>query len=322
MLGKKGRKKVKGCRKRQTKGSNNKIERVLFKSFTETTQKSSQGSQEENHLEQRRAMTAQSIQSKHTIVGKSKKEQIIKTKLKNPHLSLKEIARIIPCSYSHARAVWAEYQRGIIQKRGSPSSPFSVQGSWKETIVPAGWLKDCPLNLSKNRNGQRVWKGSKTTMVFHKNGKIMLYAYYDGWEQEVREFLCSFWNNDQIDLFILNLQDRGKRAVAFNTPKVPRNFKVKVRGIGTLLTDTTPYPDGTTEFQLDPEILKQMDAITKCLKNLTTYFVKLQQQNIKALETNAHIIKQNTEALQQFTEFMKGLSQPRKTLPDKKVGVV
>lgn len=256
-------------------------------------------------------MTTQSIQSKHTILGKSKKEQIIRTKVRNPRLSLKETAKILHCSYSHTRCVWAKYQKGIIQNRRSPSSPFSVHGSWREGVVPSGWLKDCPLDLSKNRNGQKVWKGSKTTMVFHKNGKIMVYGYYDGWQQEVREFLNSFWDSEQTELFIVNLQDKGIPSVALNTPKVPKNFKVRVRGIGTLHTDTTPYPDGTTEFEFDPELLKRMDGIEKCLNKLINYIGKLQQQNILALQTNAKMMKQNTEALRQFTEFMKGLSQPR-----------
>lgn len=252
--------------------------------------------------------TAQKAQSDSTL----KREEIIATKLKNQHLSLKEIAKILHYSHSYARHVWAKYQKEIAQNRGSPSPPFSVHGFWKENIVPVSWLKDCPLDLSKNVNGQRIWKGNKTTMIFHKNGKVMVYGYYDGWEQEAREFLCSFWDGNMIDCFFDSLEDRGKPTVALDTPKVPRNFKVRIRGIGTLKTETTPYPDGTTEFEYDPELLKDMADIKSLLKQLVSCIGKMQQVTFKALENDAQIIKQNTEAIQSFNQFMKDLSAPRK----------
>jgi len=269
-----------------------------------------------------RTQRIQRLQSNATVRGKSKKKQIIRTKINNPHLSLKEIAKILHCSYAHARRVWSKYQKGMLQNRGEPSPPYSVHGSWREGVVPSGWLKDCPLDLSKNRNGQKVWKGSKTTMVFHKSGKVMVYAYYDGWEQEAREFLNSFWDSDRTELFISYLEDRGVPSIALHTPKIPKNFKVRIRGIGTLQTDTTPYPDGTTEFEFDPELLKRMDSIEKCLNKFISYIGKLQQQNILALQTNAQMMKQNTEALRQFTEFMKGLSQPKPLKRDRDSSMV
>lgn len=251
--------------------------------------------------------TIQRIQSEDTVVGTSKKAKIIDAKIRNAHLSLKEIAKIVHCSHSHARRVWAKHQRGMIQRRGSPSLPYSVHGSWKENAVPVHWLNGCPLVLSRNRNGQRMFKGKRMTLLFHKNGKVMVYAYCDGWEQEVREFLGSFWNEDQIEGFMASLEDRGTKAVAFDTPSVPRNFKVRVKGIGSFHTDTTPYPDGTTEFEYDPELLRRIDGIEKFLSQIASCIQGLG----KIIEGDSQVMKQNTEALQQFSSFLKDLSAPK-----------
>jgi len=208
---------------------------------------------------------------------KTVKQKIIETKMYNPHLSMKEIARLMRCSYGYARKVWSKYQQKILTKRGEPYSPYEVHGEFLYGEVPVRWLDKCPLKASDNRNGQRLWRGRWVHVLFHKGGQVYVYPMdfrFETWRDELQGFLNGFWESGQTDLFLKSLEKRRIRSLAFHTPGVPKNFRVRIKGVGSLLTDTTPYRDGTTEFEYDPQMVKDLDDIKKSLK---TFAVAMNQ---------------------------------------------
>lgn len=208
------------------------------------------------------------IQSNPTTKVGTKRDVIVKLKLQNPSMSLKEVKDNAGCSYAYAREVWSSYMRRQLTIRGSPLSPLSVHGWFFWNAVPPVWLLNCPLEVSVNRNGQRVFRGRCVSAVFHVSGQVFVYPYFMGWDLELRDFLLSWWNGERVDLFMGSLVEQGKKEVAFHTPNVPANFKVRVKGLGTFKTDTTPYPDGTTEYEIDPDFLKRLARLEKSQKEV------------------------------------------------------
>jgi len=198
----------------------------------------------------------------------SKSELIISTKQYNPMLSLKEIATNTHCSHQYARRIWAKYQKKYATKWGGPLTPFNVHGWFFWNAVPTSWILNLPIPISSNVNGQRVWKGEKCSIVFHKAGSIYVYPIFMGWDQEARKILSTFWDQEKVTLFMDNLVEHGRKEIAFDTPGVGKKFKITVKGLGTFSTDSTPYPNGTTEYQADLGYERQLHNMQTDLRDI------------------------------------------------------
>lgn len=236
------------------------------------------------------------LQSNLTTKPSSKRDKVIDMKMRNLHLSLKNIHRIANCSYGYARQVWAEYQRSLRTKWASPKDPCSVHGYWYANAVPPRWLKSVSLRVSSNRNQQRRYVGENFIILFHKGGDVFLYPGREGWEEEVKGFLSGFWGAERIKLFMGSLERRGKLSLALNTPKVPKNFRIRIKGVGTLLTDSTPFRDGTTEFEFDP-------GFNEKLRNVE----RIQRNQLKAMETFAVGMKEHMKLIKELQLLAKSL---------------
>jgi len=198
------------------------------------------------------------------------KEKIITAKLQNPNISLKIIAENEGAAYSYTRKVWAKYKRNIVQnKRGALTSlmpfPFQVQDQGFALDGPPYWYRDCPLEASSNRNGQKVRKTPYSTVVFNKRGSIQLYVYHVDWEKKLREWLSEWMVGEDVIVFFDYLSDRGGKHYAVEAPGVPKGYKFTVPGIGSFSTDGTPYRKGTMEFEVDPGFDKRLAGIEKAL---------------------------------------------------------
>jgi len=194
--------------------------------------------------------------------------------VKNQHLSLKDIAKIVKCSYGYARIVWCKYQKSMITTRGSPRDPYNVHGFILEGEVLAKQVDQCPIKPSDNRNLQKHYRGEKFTIVLHKKGNVKVYPYFKGWRVELKEFLCGFWNVGFVDLFVKSLVATGSQSVSVNAPYVPKNYRFKIKGLGTLITDSTPYKKGTIEFEYDPQFTRDIQGIKQAM---STFAVAMEQ---------------------------------------------
>jgi len=206
-------------------------------------------------------------------------------KLAQPERSIKNIVTELrqkypKLNYSYARRVWSEYTREKVTNkgvkgntlRGSPSTslsvgalpglvpggglPFDVHGWSFGNHVTGRWYVACPGVMCDNRNEQKRFQGSWFSFVIHKQGKCAVYPLFnappDRWKGELEDWISSWMGVDAAKLFMMDLREDGRREYAFNTPGVPKNVKVRIRGLGTFSTDTTPFPNGTTEFTADP----------------------------------------------------------------------
>lgn len=212
---------------------------------------------------------------------------IIHRKLQYPNFTLKKIAQLSGSSYGYARNVWSNYVRQQLTIRGSPLTPMSVHGWFFWTQIRPDVYYGCPVEPSANRNLQKVWRGRKCSVVFHKSGSTFIYPYFMGWDVELRDFLIG-WVSDgkpQVDAIMSSLKEHGKKEIAFHTPGVPRKFKFRIKGLGTFKTDSTPYPDGTTEYEIDPGFERRLINIQKVQKNLLR--VQLGQVEYTKISTDA-----------------------------------
>lgn len=173
----------------------------------------------------------QMIQSNDTVQKDTKDQKVIAEKQRNNHLSLKVIAKIVGCSYSHARRAWARHQKEVIHFRGSPRTPYSdviCHNTWISTAVSEKMILELPLEISKNRNKQRVWKGKHQTAVFFDNGTFGVYPFGRKWKEELRGFLCKFWGSGIVDDVIADLSPNPDIHINIKKPEVPTSFGVRV----------------------------------------------------------------------------------------------
>jgi len=199
------------------------------------------------------------------------KENVIKEKLQNPNVSLKIIAKNEGASYNYTRKVWSKYQRNVITNKGGALRslapfPFQVQDQGFALDGPPYWYRDCPLEASANRNGQKVWKTPYYSVVFNKRGSVQLYVYHVDWEKRLREWLSDWMVDEDVVVFYDYLTDRGGKHYAVDAPGVPKGYKFTVPGIGSFATDGTPYKKGTMEFEVDPGFDKRLAGIENAVR--------------------------------------------------------
>lgn len=234
-----------------------------------------------------------------TLKAGTKKDAVIHLKLQNPSVSLKQISMNVHCNYDYARRVWSKFVKKQVTIRGSPFPPFDVHGWFKWTQVNPIIYESCPIEPSENRNRQKSWRGKRSSLVFHKKGSIHLYPYYADWEDEVRQFLLSFVPDGlpHVEAVMQSFKDHGRKEIAFHTPRVQKNYRIRIKGVGTFQTDATPYPDGTTEYVADLGHEKRLDRIEKAMLG----FAKGMDQHM-AMVNEIRIL---VHSLQKVVEAMK-----------------
>ena len=248
------------------------------------------------------------------------KETIIKAKLQNPNVSLKIIAKNECASYNYTRKVWSKYQRNIITNKGGALRsltpfPFQVQDQGYALDGPPYWYRDCPLEASTNRNGQKVQKTPYYSIVFNKRGSVQLYVYHVDWEKKLREWLSGWMVHDDLGVFFDYLTDRGGKHYAVDAPGVPKGYKFTVPGIGSFATDGTPYKKGTMEFEVDPGFDKRLAGIESAIwgqNKVMEVFSKAMTEHVtlvKSLQEVAHAQEKTTkqfgEAIREIVDMVK-----------------
>ena len=210
----------------------------------------------------------------------TKKDKVITYRIHNPTLSLKQIASDTDVDYPYVRKIWSKYQRKLVTNKASAFTPFSIQEFGFYCEGPTRWYRDCPLEASANRNGQKVFRGNYFSIVIHKKGSIFLYDYHVDWKRYLREWLLTWMIPAEVKLFFDYLVEEPRKHIAFNTPGVPTNFKVTIKGVGTFTADKTPFPKGTMEYEFDPKFIQRIDKISKATDNnskLIEQFINVQK---------------------------------------------
>lgn len=217
----------------------------------------------------------------------TKKDYVIQTKLDNPHLNLKEIAMFVKTSHGYARNVWSEYCKKKITKKGVPF-PFFVKSFayWNE--VSPVYYEKCPIGPSDNRNLQKVYSTPYFSFVMHKNGSVFAYPFTADWKARLRSWLVSWTDVDFTDLLLDTLVREPRKHVSFYTPGVPTKYAIRIKGIGRFTTDTTPYPKGTMEYEMDPFIERRLNSIEKSMST----FAEGMKQHMLLIQEIRELVKE------------------------------
>lgn len=258
-------------------------------------------------------------QSDDTVQQTYKQQKVIAEKQRNYHLSLKEIAAIVGCSYSHARKVWARHQKEVIHFRGSPRSPNAdvlCHNTWISTAVTEKMIRELPLEISKNRNKQRVWKGKHQTAVFFENGTFGVYPLSRKWKKELRGFLCKFWNSGIVDDVIADLSPNPDIHINIKKPEVPTSFGVRVHELFDFVEDGSHV--GYKEFKLHPKFLERLKKIDRMEQRLSRLELFAEKQ-LQYSEKQVQLQERQIQATEKMTEVLEGLSQPRSPAKDNRM---
>lgn len=233
---------------------------------------------------------------------RTKKDLIIQFKLNNPQTTLKDIAFFIKASHGYARNVWSEYCRARMTTKAEPF-PFFVKtfGFWN--AGPAWWYRECPVWPSDNRNLQKVYSTPHYSFVIHKPGTVFVYPFTRDWKQRLEKWLSGWMDPDTVALFFDNLIRQPRRHVSFYAPGVPTKFKIRIKGIGTFATDTTPYPKGTMEYEMDPGFERRIHSLERGVDES----VRVQRQIVGSMGTFARAMSEHYELIKELQSLVKAL---------------
>ena len=207
------------------------------------------------------------------------KQRIIEVFKKAPSINRRELSVIVGASYGTTRNVISKYVRGEVTKRGSPPSelPFSVHGWYWSGLWRRGLYESCSgVVVEGNSNGMKRFLGNNFSFILHKGGRVAIYPFVDDesvWRCEVLGWLKTWVVEDGLAEALLkegNLKQVGSKSWAVHTPGVPSKICFRVKGIGSLKTDPTPYADGTSEFELDPLLDKRLRGIEVSILSLAS----------------------------------------------------
>ena len=152
---------------------------------------------------------------------------------------------------------------------------------------------ECPVIPSKNRNAQKVWRGCRVVYLIHKGGDVLVYPLFDGWDRELKQWLCTWLDSEFADIHLETLKGDicGRKSYAAHTPGQIPKVRFNLKGIGTFIMDPTPWPDGTTEIEVDTFIAKELqdrlDQIDKQIQDVNYSALVLADQ-IKGLVGELH----------------------------------
>lgn len=251
------------------------------------------------------------LQSEMTLVTPTKKTMIIQLKRNNPHLNLREISELVHSNYGYTRNIWAKYVRRQVTKRGKPSVGFQVHGWFYRDRLRAREYGLCPVSPSGNRNGQKVWRGCRVVYLIHKGGDVFVYPLFDGWDRELKTWLSTWLDPEFADIHLETLKGNmcGRKSYAAHTPGQIPKVRFNLKGVGRFITDPTPWPDGTTEIEVDPFIAKELQ------ERLGEIDKQIQGVNYSVLVL-ADQIKSLAGELRSLVDLLKGCtSQPARRAP-------
>ena len=238
----------------------------------------------------------------------STRDRVITAKIQNPKVSLKIIAINEGISYGYARTLWSKYKQNMVTNKGGALTPlaafpFQVQDQGYALDGPPFWYRDCPLEASSNRNGQKVYQTPYYSVVFNKRGSIQLYVYHDDWAKKLRGWLSDWLADEDVDVFYDYLQDRGGKHYCADAPGVPTGYKFTVPGIGSFATDGTPYKKGTMEFEVDPGFDKRLAGIESAIwgqNKVMEVFSKGMDQHMILISALQEVAFQMSETLKEM----------------------
>jgi len=227
----------------------------------------------------------------------SLKDKIVAMKLFNPKLKAKEIAHQLGSTKNYVWKTWSEFVRKEVSSSErannfSPLVPFHVHGWFYYNQVPASWYVRCPYGLVDNRNRLKLCRTRLYTFCIYPSGSVFVYPFFrelTGWKDLLRQELGKWLLDDEIQVFIDSLSVIGQKSMAAHTPNVPRNYNFHVKGLGKFKTDTTPWNDGTTEFEVDVGYEKRLSTIEGNMDKVG-----------RAVSDLAEAIKQQAESMQPF----------------------
>lgn len=161
-------------------------------------------------------------------------------------------------------------------RRGpKPLLPFGFHGFYWSGLWRRELYGSCVgLVVAGNRNGMKRFVGESFSFLMQKNGRVSVFPIVDDegvWRGELLGWLRSWVVGDGLAEALLreaNFAQVGARSWAVHTPGVPKKICFRVKGVGSLKTDPTPYADGTSEFELDPELDKRLRSIEASLTSL------------------------------------------------------
>lgn len=234
---------------------------------------------------------------KHTGTRATKKWAVVQYKLHNPQATLKFIAEKLSVNYDYTRHIWSDYIRSRLTQKGEPLSPILFKPYFLWQQVPPGWYERLGLEASVNRNRQKVWRGRRVSVVVHVEGQVYVYPYFQGWREELEGFFVG-WLGGEMGRYLLKELKPFGREVAVHAPGVPRKVTLRVRGLGTVKTDGTPYPDGTLEYEVDP----LFDRRLRRVEELSERSAGRQEDMLRAVEalaSNVEALSLNVEKLNQ-----------------------
>jgi hypothetical protein len=210
------------------------------------------------------------------------KTRIIELFKRNPALSRRELSDITGAKYGHVRNVVSRYVRGEVTRRGSPSGVgFGFHGWYWSGLWDSNLYGLCVGVVVANRNGMKRFQGESFSFLLHRNGRVSLFPIVDDegvWRRELLGWLKLWVGNDGLAEALLkpaNFGLVGSKSWAVHTPGVPLKVNFRVKGVGSLKTDPTPFPDGTSEFELDPNLERRLLMIERSVIRLADSLEKL-----------------------------------------------
>lgn len=120
--------------------------------------------------------------------------------------------------------------------------------------------------------------GGSFSFLMQVNGRVSVFPFVDDervWRDELLGWLRTWVQEEGLAEALLrdaNFARVGAKSYAVCTPGVPKRICFRVKGVGSLKTDPTPYSDGTSEFELDPELDKRLRTIEVSLRDLLGAF--------------------------------------------------
>lgn len=161
-------------------------------------------------------------------------------------------------------------------RRGpKPELPFGFHGWYCSGLWRRELYGSCAGSIvANNRNGMKRFVGGSFSFLMQKNGRVSAFPFVDDeavWRGELLGWLRTWVVGDGLAEALLkeaNFAKVGAKSWAVHTPGVPKKICFRVKGVGSLKTDPTPFPDGTSEFELDPELDKRLRSIEASLSSL------------------------------------------------------
>ena len=215
------------------------------------------------------------------------KQRILEVYHRDPSVARTFLADLTGASYGTVRNVISQYVRKEVTSRGGPKEfPFSVHGWYWSGLWRTGLYSVCP-GVVVNKNGMKRFAGSSFSLLLYQNGRVSVFPFGDDervWRSELLAWLQGWIPEVGLPEALLreaNLQLVGAKSWAVHTPGVPKKICFRVKGVGSLKTDPTPYSDGTSEFELDPNFERRFQVLERLIGDVARNQISLTDAVLK-----------------------------------------